>query len=76
MDDLLDQGRHMLDSLRDQRGTLKGIQKKMLDVASTLGMSSTVMRLIEQRQEGDKYILIGGIVITCVVMILVVKYLM
>jgi Golgi SNAP receptor complex protein 2 len=65
----------MLESLRDQRETyLKGIQKRMLDIASTLGMSSTVMRLIERRQEGDKYLLFGGMLATCVVMFLVYKF--
>ncbi len=65
----------MLETLRDQRENLKGIQKKMLDIASTLGMSTTVMRLIERRQEGDKYVLFGGMVATCVVMFLVWKFL-
>ncbi len=54
---------------------LKGIRKKMLDVASMLGMSNTVMRLIERRSEGDKYILIGGMVVTCFIMYLAIKFL-
>ncbi len=37
LDDLLAHGGSMLESLRGQRDSLKGIQKKMLDVASTLG---------------------------------------
>ena len=74
LDDLLSHGGAMLDSLREQREGLKGIQRKMLDVASTLGMSSTVMRLIERRQEGDKWILFGGMAVTCLVMYLVVRF--
>ena len=74
VDDLLAHGGTILESLRDQRSTLKGIQKKVLDVAQTLGMSSTVMRLIERRQDGDKWILLGGMVVTCVVMYLVVRF--
>ena len=74
MDDLLNHGAAILENLRDQRYTIKGFHKKMLDVASTLGMSSTVMRLIERRQEGDKYVLIGGMVITCIVMYVVIRY--
>ena len=73
MDDLLGQGSNILENLREQRGTLKGAQKKMLDVLNTLGMSNTVIRLIEKRSEGDKYILIGGMVLTCVVMWLILK---
>ena len=53
---------------------MKGIRKKMLDVASMLGMSNTVMRLIERRSEGDKYILFGGMIVTCLIMYIVVKY--
>jgi len=36
VDDLLSHGQTMLQNLRDQRVTLKGIQKKVLDVASVL----------------------------------------
>ncbi len=75
MDDLLSHGQTILENLRDQRLTIKGIQKKVLDVASVLGMSNTVMRLIERRSEGDKYILFGGMAATCVIMYLVVKFL-
>ena len=45
----------------------------MLDVFNTLGMSNTVIRLIERRSEGDKYILIGGMVGTCLLMWLIIK---
>jgi len=41
VDDLLNHGQTILETLRDQRGMMKGIRKKMLDVASMLGMSNT-----------------------------------
>jgi len=76
VDDLLDQGHAMLETLRDQRETyLKGFQRKMKDVAATVGMSTTVMGLVQRRQEGDKYVLFGGMLATCVVMLLVYKFL-
>ncbi|XP_018424500.1 PREDICTED: Golgi SNAP receptor complex member 2 isoform X1 [Nanorana parkeri] len=75
IDDLLGSGTSILDGLRDQRKTLKGAQKKILDVANMLGLSNTVMRLIEKRAFQDKAIMIGGMLVTCVVMILVIKYL-
>ena len=74
VDDLLSHGNTILESLRDQRGMIKGVRKKMLDVASMLGMSNTVMRLIERRSEGDKYILVGGMIVTCLIMYLTIKY--
>ncbi|XP_056404690.1 Golgi SNAP receptor complex member 2 isoform X1 [Hyla sarda] len=75
IDDLLGSGTSILDGLRDQRKTLKGTQKKILDVANMLGLSNTVMRLIEKRAFQDKAIMISGMVVTCVVMFLVFKYL-
>ncbi len=74
VDDLLNHGQSILENLRDQRTLMKNIRKKMLDISSMLGMSNTVMRLIERRSEGDKYILLGGMVVTCFVMYIVVKY--
>uniref|UniRef100_A0A8C7GVL8 Golgi SNAP receptor complex member 2 n=1 Tax=Oncorhynchus kisutch TaxID=8019 RepID=A0A8C7GVL8_ONCKI len=75
MDDLLGSGSSILTGLRDQRDTLKGTHKKMLDVANMLGLSNTVMRLIEKRATQDKFVMIGGMLLTCVVIFLVVKYL-
>lgn len=74
MDNLLGSGGSILDGLRDQRNTLKSSHKKMLDVANMLGLSNTVMRLIEKRAFQDKFIMMGGMLVTCVVMFLVVKY--
>ncbi|XP_077108810.1 Golgi SNAP receptor complex member 2 isoform X1 [Ranitomeya variabilis] len=75
IDDLLGSGTTILEGLRDQRKTLKGTQKKILDVANMLGLSNTVMRLIEKRAFQDKVIMIGGMLLTCVLMFLVFKYL-
>ncbi|KAJ8264558.1 hypothetical protein GJAV_G00150680 [Gymnothorax javanicus] len=60
MDNLLGSGGSILDGLRDQRNTLKSSHKKMLDVANMLGLSNTVMRLIEKRAFQDKFIMMGG----------------
>ncbi|CAL1293742.1 unnamed protein product [Larinioides sclopetarius] len=75
MDDLLGSGDSILTNLREQRMSLKGAHKKILDIANTLGLSNTVMRLIEKRTYQDKYVLFGGMFVTCVIMFLVVKYL-
>ncbi|XP_021487571.1 Golgi SNAP receptor complex member 2 isoform X4 [Meriones unguiculatus] len=55
--------------------TTNGTQKKILDIANMLGLSNTVMRLIEKRAFQDKYFMIGGMLLTCAVMFLVVQYL-
>lgn len=75
MDELLGSGRSILNGLIDQRSTLKGTHKKMLDVANMLGLSNTVMRLIERRATQDKFIMIGGMLLTCIFMFLVIRYL-
>ena len=49
MDDLLGSGSSILKNLQEQRVTLKGVQKRILDVASTLGLSNTLIRLIDKR---------------------------
>ncbi|XP_041672582.1 Golgi SNAP receptor complex member 2 [Cheilinus undulatus] len=71
----IDNGNSILDSLRDQRSTLKETHKKMLDVANMIGLSNTVMRLIERRATQDKFIMIGGMLLTCALMFLVIRYL-
>lgn len=75
IDDLIGSGSSIIENLRDQRVTLKGAHKKMLDVANTLGLTNTVMRLIEKRTYQDKFILFGGMVVTCIILFLVWRYL-
>ena len=75
MDNLLGHGSSILTNLKEQRITLKGAHKKILDIANTLGMSNTVMRFIERRTSQDKYILYAGMIVTCIIMFLVWKYL-
>ncbi|XP_028914105.1 Golgi SNAP receptor complex member 2 isoform X1 [Ornithorhynchus anatinus] len=75
MDDLIGGGHSILEGLRAQRLTLKGTQKKILDIANMLGLSNTVMRLIEKRAFQDKYFMVGGMLLTCLIMVLVVHYL-
>lgn len=74
MDEMLQTGAGTLESLRLQRNTLKGAHRRIVDMANTLGLSNHTMRLIERRVVQDKYILVGGIAITMVVIVLVIMY--
>ena len=74
MDNLLDMGNSVLTNLREQRGVLKGARRRLLDLANTLGMSNTVMRLTERRAAQDKVILFGGMLGTLVVMYVIWRY--
>lgn len=67
-------GSTILESLRSQRYTLKGAHRRVVDMANTLGLSNTTMRLIERRISEDKLILIGGMLVTILIIILVVVY--
>ena len=75
VDDMLRSGAGILESLRDQRDTLKNAQRRIIDIANTLGLSNTTMRLIEKRAREDKFVLLGGIFVTLVVILLVIIYL-
>ena len=74
VDEMLQTGSGTLESLRMQRSTLKGAHRRIVDMANTLGLSNSTMRLIERRVFEDKFILIGGMVITVIVIIIVIVY--
>lgn len=74
MDDLLGSGQGILENLREQRGILKSAHKKVLDLMNTLGLSNTVMRLIERRTAQDRFILYAGMIFTSLFMLITVYY--
>ncbi|XP_033104813.1 Golgi SNAP receptor complex member 2-like isoform X2 [Anneissia japonica] len=74
VNDLIGQGAASMSNLRSQSNILKNTKKRMLDLATTLGLSNTVMRLIEKRSVQDKFILFGGMIVTCIVMIVIYRY--
>ncbi|XP_017772678.1 PREDICTED: probable Golgi SNAP receptor complex member 2 [Nicrophorus vespilloides] len=74
VDEMLYTGANALESLRSQRNVLKGAHKRIMDMASTLGLSTHVMKLIERRAGQDKFILIGGIVLTLLIVVIVLMY--
>jgi Golgi SNAP receptor complex protein 2 len=47
----------------------------VLDISNTLGLSNTVMRMIEGRSRQDKVILVVGMAVTCIIMALSYHYL-
>ncbi|KAJ3052323.1 protein transport protein bos1 [Rhizophlyctis rosea] len=75
IDQFINIGRTALQDLYEQRSMLKGTQRRILDVANTLGLSTTVIRYIEQRTAADAWILFAGIVVTVIIMYLIVRYL-
>ncbi|KAL2456750.1 Membrin-11 [Forsythia ovata] len=59
----------ILSKYSEQRDHLKKAQRKALDVLNTLGLSNSVMRLIERRNRVDRWIKYAGMVLTIIVLI-------
>lgn len=74
LDEMLLTGNSALENLRGQRSTLKGAQRRLMDVANTLGLSNTTMRLIENRVRQDKFILFTGMFCIMTFIVLVIWY--
>ncbi|KAJ3097003.1 protein transport protein bos1 [Phlyctochytrium planicorne] len=74
LDDYINLGRTALQELYEQRTILKSTQRRVLDAFNTLGLSTTVIKYIEQRASQDKWILWGGIAVTIFVMWLILHY--
>ena len=60
IDELEERGMAMLGSLASQRERLKGVHKKVLDVMNTLGVSNSLIRVIEKRQSQDVVLMLVG----------------
>ena len=66
-DQLLDMGGNILSELGIQRERLKDIQRRVLDFTVVLGLSSSLLRVIERRQFSDKLLVYGGMIFCLVV---------
>ena len=74
VDELMETGRASLDSLRAQRERLKNTHRNALDMINKLGLSDTVMRLINSRNRQDRKIVIGGFVCLFVLFYLCMRW--
>ncbi|XP_054818224.1 membrin-11-like [Prosopis cineraria] len=59
-------GESILSSIHGQRERLKGAQRKALDIINTVGISTTVLRLIERRHRVDQWIKYAGMLFTII----------
>lgn len=67
-------GNDVLGSLREQRETLKGAHKRIMDIGNTLGLSNHTMKLIERRIHEDKYVVFGGMGVTLIIIFVIIYY--
>lgn len=65
-DEYILRGQATLESLQSQRSVLKQIQRKILDVGNTLGISQSLLSVIERRTTVDNMIFWGGMYRCCV----------
>ena len=75
LDALQEHATASLSALMSQRASLKGVQRKVRDMAATLGLSNSVLKAIERRQFWDKLILFGGMILTLALVWFVFHYL-
>src|SRR3989338_2306457 len=69
-DGLIELGHSILEELGSQSERLKRIRGSVLGIASSLGVSKSLLRVIERRQITDKTIPYGGM-IACVVFLVI-----
>mmetsp|Transcript_67081 Transcript_67081/g.135209 ORF Transcript_67081/g.135209 Transcript_67081/m.135209 type:complete len:205 (+) Transcript_67081:114-728(+) len=60
--------------LASQRELLKGAQRRVLDMLTTLGVSSSTIRVIERRNVVDRAIVFGGMLIVTVCLFLLWRW--
>ncbi|PKA50912.1 Membrin-11 [Apostasia shenzhenica] len=58
----------VLSKYAEQRDRLKRAQRKALDILNTVGLSNSVLKLIERRHRVDKWIAYVGMITTVIVM--------
>ncbi|XP_050235487.1 membrin-11 [Mercurialis annua] len=74
LEDSLSTGSAILAKYSEQRDRLKNAQRKALDVLNTVGLSNSVLRLIERRNRVDRWIKYMGMLITVAVIYFFVSW--
>ena len=72
--DYLESGRETLSELLAQKDRLKSIQRKVFDIMNLLGISNSIMRLVEKRDFVDKWIVFGGMILVTFLLFIVYWY--
>ena len=56
----IEQGQETLQELMEQRDRMKGVKKKVLDIANYLGLSNAIMKAVGDREKVDAIITYGA----------------
>jgi Golgi SNAP receptor complex protein 2 len=68
--ELIGSGQASLSSLVEQRQRLKGIKRVLFQITNKLGLSNSLMRIVERRDATDAYLVFGGMILTLIVLYL------
>lgn len=74
LEDAYSTGVAILSKFAEQRESMKSAHRKLLDVLNTVGLSNSVLRLIERRNRVDTWIKFAGMILTFVVLIVLWRW--
>ncbi|KAL9044761.1 MAG: hypothetical protein Q9214_002120 [Letrouitia sp. 1 TL-2023] len=63
LDEYLERGRAVLGDLGQQKEIMKGTQRRLYNVANTLGVSGETIRMVERRAKQDKLMFWGCVIV-------------
>lgn len=75
LDDYIATGRGAFEELLSQREKLKSAQRKVYDIFNMLGISNSIMKSVEKREQIDRLIVFVGMFIVSLILILVYIFL-
>ncbi|GLJ31027.1 hypothetical protein SUGI_0620650 [Cryptomeria japonica] len=74
LDEAYSTGIAVLSKYAEQRDRLKQAQRKALDIINTVGLSNSMLKIIERRHQMDKWIIYIGMFLTVVIIVIVWRW--
>lgn len=71
VDELLETGANVLGNLGEQSATLRRAKRKMMTLLDNMGVSESLLRVIDRRQRLDAILVYGGMFFTVVIVFIV-----
>ncbi|UMM39318.1 hypothetical protein L5515_016423 [Caenorhabditis briggsae] len=68
LDELISQGSAVLDNLKSQHFSLRGVSRKMHDIGQALGLSNSTLQVIDRRVREDWILFVIGCIVCCIFM--------
>ena len=71
VDEWLEQGASVLGNLSEQSATLRNVKRKVFSLLDKMGVSSSLLRVIDRRQRLDAILVYGGMFATVLILFIV-----